>query len=235
MINTTLYLIKGAWYFYKTHIVGLCGLLAPFIISINLMFFTAEYLNDKGEGADLITSLITVISFLLYPVYQGALVLYIASVLTGDYFTKTACYRLALQSWRPLMWLYILLGFAIAGGFILFIIPVFFILSRLSFVEFYCLLEKNNGANAIDKSWENTKNNQWVLLAGIIALFSFIIIFLFVVGYILNSLDVWNVAFSLITDIIADFLFPIITIFAFRVYTIGHSQSTNIDSTKNET
>jgi membrane-anchored glycerophosphoryl diester phosphodiesterase (GDPDase) len=234
LINTTLHLIKDTWHFYKTHIVGLCGLLAPFIISINLMFFTAEYLNDKGEGADLITSLITVINFLLYPIYQGALVLYIASVLTGDCFTKTAYYRLALQYWRPLMWLYILLGFAIAGGFILFIIPGFIILSRLSFAEFYCLLEKNNNINAIKKSWANTKNNQWVLLAGIIAL-SFFIIFLFVVEYILISLDVWNVVFSLVIDIIADFLFPIITIFAFRVYTISHSQSINIDSTENKT
>lgn len=218
-MTKVLTLISDSWLFYKRHLFALCALLIPFIIPISIVSSITEFVAGEEWYPEYISWLVVVLDFAIYPIYQGAIILYIASALTGDYLKKSEYYRLSLKFWRPLMWLYVLCGILIVGGFMLLIIPGLIVLSRVSFSEFYCIFDESSAKDALSNSWENTKDIQWLLLVGILILSLAISGPLWLVEYLLSSIELWNLVLSFVSGVIASFLAPLITIFAFRVFT----------------
>lgn len=212
-------LISDSWFFYKKHLFALCALLVPFIIPLSIISLGIEFVVNEEWYPESLSWLVMALSFAIYPIYQGAIILYIASALTGNYLKRSEYYHLALKFYRPLMWLYIVGGLMVIGGFILLIIPGLIIVSRISFSEFYCLFDDSSANDAISSSWENTKDVQWLLLAGILILSFAVTAPLWLVEYLLNAIEFWNPVFSFISGLISSFLAPLITIFAFRVFT----------------
>lgn len=197
----------------------MCALLIPFILPISIVSSGIEFAVSEEWHPKSISWLVMVLHFAIYPIYQGAIILYIASAGTGDYLKKSEYYRLAINYYPQLIWIYILSGVAMTVGFMILIIPGLIILSRISFAQFYCLLDTSKAMDALNSSWENTKSIQWLLLSGILIL-SFAIHFpLWLFEYLLNSIEFWNPILSFVSEMIGYILAPLITVFVFRVFT----------------
>tara|TARA_R110001583_G_scaffold26571_11_gene95879 strand:- start:4146 stop:4841 length:696 start_codon:yes stop_codon:yes gene_type:complete len=218
-------LISDSWLFYKKHFFALCALLIPFIIPISIVSSGLEFAVAQEWYPESISWLVLALDSAIYPIYQGAIILYIASALTGDYLKRSECYRLALTFYLPLLGIYILGGAATVVGFMILIIPGLIVVSRLSFANLYCLLDKSKAMDALNSSWENTKNIQWLILSGILILAFAINFPLWLVEYLLNSIEFWNPVFSFISEVIGYLLAPLIIIFVFRVFTLEREKN----------
>ena len=210
--------LKESLFFFKTNLRSICAVVLPVIIPLEIFYGICDALYQKGD--DSILWLASGAGLLMMPVYQGALILYLASVLTDEYLPVKTCYQRALKYWLPLMAVYILSSLAIATGFLLLIIPGLMVMGRLAFAEFYCLLRNKSGYDALWDSWQNSRKEQWQLVGGLILIPVAIVIPLLLLESFLNLLGLAGPVFAFISGILSSIGFTLSTIFAFRMYTL---------------
>ena len=160
--------IKEAWPLYKEHWMVLVMLtVISFIIQLG------NYKKNSFLLGILVSLVGLVVSYVLI-----RLILSIVDKKEYNPFSKNSIPTI-FQYWNYLK-TSILYGFCILGGFILLIIPGFYVMGRLSF-SVYLSVEKNQGARAsIKESWDATKDYGWTLFWK-----SFIIGLFIVAGYLL--------------------------------------------------
>ena len=219
-------LISDSWLFYKSHAIALCALLMPFIIPLGIISSCVEFMPNEEWWSEYLLWFSIALSSALYPIYQGATILYISSALKGDYLKNSDYYTLSLRFWNTLFILYIMVSLAILAGFLLLVIPGLIVLSRVSFSEFYCLFNNMKATESFQNSWEQTKDIQWLLLKGILIVTFAIYVPFCAFEYVLNSIESWNLMFSFLSFVGSSFLLPLFTIFLFRVYSL-HNEELN--------
>ena len=171
-----------------------------------------------------LSMLLLVLIVCLHPIVQAATIFYIASVINGESLARNDCYRLAASRWVPLFGLYILGTTLMVAGFILFIVPGLIVFARIMFSEFYCLLNKQGSLESFSTSWEETKDYQWVLLAGAIIILVLTSFPLNLIGNALNTAESIKPAVNFVLNIFNYILGSLITIFAYRVFTLHLEQ-----------
>ncbi|ROS05353.1 hypothetical protein EDC56_0883 [Sinobacterium caligoides] len=211
--------LADSWRFFKQHWLAICSLLLPFAVPLDILSTAASQFALHDEAYRHAPAMVNILEALLYPIFQGALILYVAETIRGQHHSNGEYYRRALQFWLPLFLVYIVSALAMIVGFMLFIIPGFIILSRLAFAEFYCLFDRTTSTVALNTSWQKTRPQQWLLFKGIVSIFILIMLPLLTVEYLLNTLGLWQPSFAAITAIIASMLSSLFIIFAFRVFT----------------
>ena len=162
-------LVKDSLKFFLHHLSPISHIILPCIIPLNLLYTLAgTYSSDPSQ----LFWFTTIVGLVAYPLYQGALIAYMASVISGDALTRGQCYRIALVYWRPLFLLSILVSLALMGGLFMFIFPGLYLMARLAFSEFYCVLNKQSPFAALESSWHATKGKEWrILFGGLVLVF----------------------------------------------------------------
>lgn len=158
--------------FFVSRLGSICTVLFPALIPINLAYILS--LSKFGPSSDA-TFFIFSLSLALYPLYQGALILFIHRDIQGrDELQEnvSVLYKSVLPIWSSLIILYTLVLVAAAIGFALFVLPGLYIIARLSFAEFECLLKGLSPLDAIKQSWSDTEESQFVLMAGLIVIWA---------------------------------------------------------------
>lgn len=221
-------LLNDTWTFYKAHFVGLCSIILPFVIPLDFFYAVIDHYGDtQGYGR----WLALIPGVLVLPIYQGALILYIASAISGEPIPRKQCYQLALRFWLPLMLLYIIMTVAICAGLLLLIIPGLIVLARVTFSEFYCILYEEKAINAFRLSWNKTEKYQGLILGGLLVIVLITTIPVWLVEKIIIVLDAWNPMFTFLSGIVSSILAIPLTIFGFRVFTM-HQET--VKTTKKE-
>lgn len=222
MNDTNIYL-QDSWRFLKANLFSISFIILGITLPIDILFLITE----APESAEEVSSayyFIMVLSFVTYPIYQGALILFISSVIEGD---KThsvlQLYKLALKYWLPLFTLYLIVFTAILTGLLLFILPGLIVMSRCAFSEFICILNQAEPMKSFSDSWKMTEERQWSILAGYAFIFIGIFIPIYTIGYFFHIMNIWNPLIEITLNSIAMVLLSLITIFAFRVYTESDS------------
>ncbi len=218
--------LADTWYFYRKHFISLCVILLPLTLPIDIIDTVLEF-SPEGVISDDAPILLWLFSMLLYPLYQGAVILFLAQKVNGKNASIKAHY---IQSWRyygPLLMVYLLSSLAMAAGFMLLIIPGFFIAARLMFAEIYCVFEDNKSLEAISLSIESCRAYQSLFLATLLIYITFIAGPLIAVEYLLQQQLIWSWPLSLMVNVVSTLTTPLMTIFAFRVY----SHHTGMDKT----
>ncbi len=221
-MNNLKKLLIETWFFFKGNISGICAVIMPFIIPLTILDSAFEYFFQEEMGA--VYWLFFFVGVVVYPIYQGAMILYLASVVTDEYLPKSQYYRLAIRSWVPLMVLYILVSLALMAGFLLLVIPGVVVMGRTVFSEFYCLFQSKSGIDSFAESWKATKRTQWILIGGIIVISICTSLPVYGIEYILEYVELSNPVFSFSINIVGSVLTTLFTIFAFRVYTLEVDQ-----------
>ncbi len=98
--------LKESLFFFKTNFRSICAVVLPVIIPLEIFYGICDAIYQEGD--DSILWLASGAGLLMMPVYQGALILYLASVLRDEYLPVKTCYQRALKYWLPLMAVYIL-------------------------------------------------------------------------------------------------------------------------------
>jgi hypothetical protein len=203
--------------------MAMCALIFPFTIPLEILYSIAGYFSTDDSDYYWLS---IIPGLLLFPIYQGALILYIASAISGDYLSRNQYYQISLRLWPPLIVLYFVTTIAVLGGLMLFVFPALIVMARIAFSEFYCILFKQKPMDAFSESWEQTKEHQWLLIAGIAVIFLVTAIPVWVVEEVIDSLDAWNPAITFVSGVVTSVLTIPFTIFGFRVFTM-HQERLN--------
>lgn len=216
-------LLKDTWNFYRQNIYAICFLVFPFVIPVNILYAVLQSFIVDTQQVYLIA---VMFSLLFYPVYHAVLILYVSSVLSGDYLSPVQYYKTSLKFWRPLMVFYVISVIALACGLVLFVFPALIVAARLAFAEFYCVLYSKNPLEAFSNSWKQTKECQWLLLSGVVVISLFVIIPVHLLERSITALYPWSWIHTFIFGVVDDILYILPIIFCFRIFTAHQENHT---------
>lgn len=147
--------LRETWQTFKQHFWSLC--VAKLSIVSPIILLNSLRADDVA---------LPIWALLLLPLSQCVLVLHLASVVNKDGLKITQLINRSIQRWLPLLGLYLLCCLALISGFLLLILPMFIVMARLSFADFYCVLHKQGPVLAFKNSWRDTQALQWPILLG---------------------------------------------------------------------
>ncbi len=130
---------------------------------------------DGSLGAAVLASIaVAVLSILMWTVLTGAITRAAAGTFLGRDLNVQESYRYGLARFWSIVLVGLLAGLAVAGGFILLVVPGFFVLARLSCALPALVIEDRRGRQALSRSWHLVEGFGWpvfgtIVVAGILS------------------------------------------------------------------
>lgn len=213
--------IKQTWYFFRAHMQPIMRIQLPFIILITLISMTAMQSVDP-ENPQINDSILMfyLASLIFLPLYTGATIAYLESVVNNDPISTSQALKIGLQRWGPLFLTKLLGAFGIALGLLLFFIPGIFMLVRWGFAEYFSVVEKAGPTDALKNSWQDTSEYFWPLLNGLAFLFVILLGSNLLIETLLQSMGIESMILRSLFDIVFGFLNCLYTIYGFRLYCV---------------
>ncbi|MEM6581343.1 MAG: hypothetical protein AAF699_08730 [Pseudomonadota bacterium] len=201
----------------------LTSVVLPFYLAIDL--FDMWLATRPIPGTDL--SLLAYVPLILfYPLYQAAIIFFVASAVSDRRLGVNACLKLASRVWVPLFILSVISAPIIWIGLALLIIPGLFVIARLLFAQFYCIFDGMNPVDAIKASWNETMELQWTILGGLVLVVLACTMPILLLQQIVVSLGALNIVTAILISVLGAVLSTPPTVFAFRMY-LAHQHKTS--------
>jgi len=216
MISAT-ELLKDSLFFFRTRFMAIAAVLFPVIVPLELLNSAVEVSRMGSEQASFPWWLYA-LDLMVYPIYQGAVIFWMAASLSGDELSPSQSYKKSVVIWPQLMLVYVLSSMAVMAGFLLLLIPGFIALARVSFAEFFCALQERNAFDSMVDSWKATAAYQAVLLKGLLGIILTAAMASWALHRLLFSLDFFTWVTASVLGIGESLLFTLALIYAFRVY-----------------
>ncbi|KGK42491.1 hypothetical protein LH51_06910 [Nitrincola sp. A-D6] len=208
--------LRQSLFFFKQHLLTLAAIQLPFLAIIGLLsFFLQGNLAAGEEVASGGFLLLGLLQLGLLPLYWGATIFYMQSVLDGKPLTVMNAISLGMSSWGRLLLTYILNGFAVLLGLIMLIIPGVYVGVRLAFADYVCVLEGKSATVSLKQSWAQTQPYFWILVQGFVIIF----LCLFLVEMLIQQLFGSTLPGTLLS-LLVDFGGVMLTVFGFRVFSV---------------
>ena len=173
--------------------------------------------NQEAFGDKPLYFLAWAFNLLVYPIYTAALILLMAQQAEGRQPTNQELLAEAFKRWQPLLILH-LLGSLLAGfGILLFVLPGIWVMVRLSFAEFYLVLEDLNPIEAIKKSILTTKKH-WRIIFLLMLMFLFPVVGLTFLFSQVSPDNPQSEAIATIAGIATSFYMLFVDVLIFRVF-----------------
>ncbi len=205
-------LLQDTWNFFRRNLGGIWHVIWPVVIPLSILGAITMVLPEMEWPS-------IFLDILMYPIIQAATIFYISSIITGDKFSRTVCYRYAHQFWPPLVILYLATSLSIFVGLIFLIIPGLIIAARLAFAEFFCLLHKQKSMEAYNSSWAYTYEYQWIILGGLLIIGFLAYLPVWFIDQFMGRSGMFGLLFLFFTNVIYYVSTVFLTIFCFRVFT----------------
>ncbi|TVQ67266.1 MAG: hypothetical protein EA373_12735 [Oceanospirillales bacterium] len=206
--------LRQSLFFFRQHFVTLAAIQLPFLALIGVLGFIMQGNMAEGEvegaGGFLLLGLL---QLGLLPLYWGATIFYMQSVLDGKPLSPMNAISLGLTSWGRLLVTYILNGLAVMLGLIALIVPGIVVGVRLAFADYICVLENKSATESIKQSWSQTQPYFWMMLQGFILIFLSLFLLEMLIQQIIGS----NVV-GMLLSLVVDFCGVMLTVFGFRVF-----------------
>ncbi|MBW2410716.1 MAG: hypothetical protein JRF72_13025 [Deltaproteobacteria bacterium] len=189
-------ILFDSYIFYLRNFRQIASLCLPFLLidaSLKLLFTRSQDFQ----------SLYWVSYVAIYPIYTAALILLMAKSANQEHSDNLGLIAASLKLWWPFYLLTVIQLALGLVGFFLFIIPGLLVLARLSFAEFYLILNGLTPWEAIRQSIESTKRYFWYLMG-----FFAIIIFCdgisdFLIGRAFQTGDNFSLAFIAVSAVVS--------------------------------
>lgn len=213
----TLEYLRQSLFFFRNHANRLALIQVPFLALVSIV----QYQLLQGVGDDRAQMqqgvfLGSVLDLALMPVYWGATLVYLRSVLEGQPLKVSQALMLGLSCWGRLLMTYILVALALTTGLLMLIVPGIYIGLRLAFAEFHCVMEGKGPLESISASWHSTREFFWPLFQGM----ALIIGLLLAIELALGSLLQGHKDLMMLLSLLIQFLGVVPTIFAYRLYCV---------------
>jgi hypothetical protein len=179
-------ILMHAFDLYRQHWQNLIALVAIIVVPLSALqilvsdvligdtFRTSEVRNGEvvvtgNVGAALLGALVvSVASILMWTILTGAVTRAAAGTFLGRDMDIAESYRFGLARFWSIVLVGLLMGVSIALGFILFVIPGFFILTRLTATLPALVVEGRRGTDALGRSWNLVAGHGWPVFGTII-------------------------------------------------------------------
>jgi membrane-anchored glycerophosphoryl diester phosphodiesterase (GDPDase) len=120
-------------------------------------------LNAFGTLGSAGVALNTIYWFCAVPFLSGAITFYIYRSLTRNQVTVGEAFKQANRRLLQLILVNILFGLLVLAGFILLIIPGFYVVYRLIFSFYATVIDNTSALDSLSSSWELTKGHWWLV------------------------------------------------------------------------
>jgi len=222
--------LRQSLFFFRQHLTTLAMIQIPFLLALAVLRLALTGRADAEDDLAHASLLVMILEMLVLPVYWGATIFYLQSVIDSRTLKPISAIQLGIGSWGRLLLTYILNAIAVAVGLMLMIIPGVYVGIRFAFADYVCILEKQGPGNALKRSWEQTDGYFWVLLQGLAILFGS----LFMLGILVNNLFGTTSLISIILSLAIEFGGALITIFGFRVYCAMRDEQSSLPARIND-
>lgn len=155
-------ILRDAWYFFSRHLRAIALLCLPLIVLENLARQLLVVSWSDPETAPLLEILVGVA---FYPLYTGALILFIDARSRGLQPRTRDLLTMALWLWPSLVLVVGLSSLAILLGLSLLVLPGFWMMTKLAFAEYLLVLRGRSPLQALHESFERTTGLFWPVLA----------------------------------------------------------------------
>lgn len=206
--------LKQSYYFFRSNFSNLLSIQLPFILILMLVQHTV--VGGVGAGSNLQNDLflLTAMDLLFVPIYLGATIFYMQSIVDSRPIRTVQAWAWGLQNWGRLFFTFLLSALAISLGLMLLILPGLYIAVRLGLANQVCLLERKSPVEAMKISWAGTADLFWTLAKGLAMIYGL----LFVGELLLAPIVEGNEILGFIGSAALDFLNVFGAIYTFRIY-----------------
>lgn len=217
----TLDYLRQSLFFFRTHLARLAMIQLPFLLLVTLV--QHQLMQGADDTAKAANSLFfsAALDLMLMPIYWGATLLYMQSVLRNRPLSVSQAISLSFGCWSRLLLTYILTALAVSTGLLMFILPGIYIGVRLAFAEFYCVMEGKGPLESIRASWNSSAEFFWPLLQGLALIFSILLLAEVMIGQLLVDEDTLMQGLSLLIQ----FLGVLPSIYTYRLYCLMKEDS----------
>ncbi|WP_461535149.1 YciC family protein [Spongorhabdus nitratireducens] len=214
----TLSYLSDTWHFYKTHFLKICYIFLPYILLTELTYALQGTITDEERFMTLSGLLVFLFNAVLFPLCQGALIVYLSSVMAGDTLSPLNAYRISRRFLVSMVAIYLIVYTLSGLAFALLIIPGLIVWIKFSFADFYCVLENAKARTAVAKSWRETKSSFWLLAKGQFLIMLVTVMPSLVLVKFYNPDTVAGAVMSFLLSIFVWLVYPLSTIYAFRIF-----------------
>ena len=206
--------LKQSYFFFRSNFSNLISIQLPFIVVLMLIQHTV--IGGIEEGANLQNDLflLTAMDLLFVPIYLGATIFYMQSIVDSRPISTLQAWAWGLQNWGRLFFTFLLSALAISVGLMLLVLPGLYIAVRLGLANQVCLLERKSPIEAMKMSWAGTADLFWTLAKGLAIIYGLLFIGELLVAPIVEG----NLILGFVGSAILDFLNVFGAIFTFRIY-----------------
>jgi hypothetical protein len=164
-------ILETAFDLYRRHWVTLVQIVAYLIVPLTLLqYLIGDLLEGEDEGSGVIAGslLLVFASVFIGLLLTGAIAWAVARILVGREPDISDCYRNGYRRIWSILLVAVLSALAIGAGFILFVIPGFIVLTRLSVAIPAVVIEQRKGTDALGRSWNLVKGYGWPVFGALI-------------------------------------------------------------------
>ncbi len=207
-------ILTDAVQFFLENMPQIARLCLPWLLAAAFVEYGIASFYQSSEGSGSLFLLAIAFNFLVYPVYTACLILFMARRAQRQNPDNNDLTALAIKMWQPFFKLYMIKSILTLVGFMLFFGPGIWAAVRLSFSEFYLVLEGLSPKEAIQKSFHQTKPHFTLILILLVLFFTpFLLLNLFFGSVLYGYGPLLNIA-----GIALAFLKLFADVILFRVY-----------------
>jgi len=220
--------LRQSLFFFRNHLGMIARIQLPFLLltsALATMTLDIDMRNMDQQQAQ--TMMLTMMAnVLLMPLYQGATIAYLGSVVNNQPYTVFQSLSAAAGRWPRLFLVYLLTALCVSAGLMLFILPGILIMVRLFFADYLCVTEKRGIMESITLSWNSTKDYFWPLVNGLALLLVILIGLRVLIDAVFGT-----AALDPMVSIPLEILFALagssLTVFGFRIFCVMREAEKN--------
>lgn len=148
-------ILRDAWFFYSRHFVSIALLCLPLIAMESM----ARLAVDHWLGENALPARDMLLGLVFYPLYVGALILFLDARSRGHAPPLRAVLARALMLWPALAVLAGLGSLAIMLGASLFVLPGLWVMVKIAFAEYLLVLRGLTPLAALKQSFQQTRGH----------------------------------------------------------------------------
>ena len=212
--------VIDSWYFFKNNAIELCAFMLP-IFALGMISGVISVINPESG----ILGVLTVVQFMIGPLFTGGLLLLIANISKGNSPAHKEMLTQALPFWMTIFIVSILTGMVIAFGFMFLIIPGVFFLLRLFLAPLYVVFQNKSVSDAISSSFNDSKDHMLAFLQTLAPFIVLgVVLFMFMLG---NRGEAPSFFSVIVLNLATIFWFIFSGVIQFRLYTVYIENQSN--------
>lgn len=218
----TLEYLRQSLYFFRNHLGMIARIQLPFLLLtafLSMQTIDIDLREMTAEQSQLMMS-VMLANVILMPLFQGATIAYLGSVVNNNPFTVFQSLSAAVARWPYLFLVYLVTAIAITGGLMFLIVPGILIMIRLFFADYACVVEKKGIMESVRDSWGSSREYFWPLLNGLGLLLAALLTFQMVLSTLFGLDAETSPMISIPLEMLFGLLGTALTVYGFRIFCI---------------